>query len=68
MNELQPLIRIACYIAAGYLAKAGLPPEVVGIVSTDPHFAELLGQAVAAVLAGGALLWWRLAKRLGLAT
>lgn len=68
ISELQPFIRIALYMVAGYLARAGLPQNVVDVVTTDPAFAEVIGQVLAAVIAGVTLLWWRIAKRLGLAT
>lgn len=67
-SELQPIIRIGLYILAGYMARAGLPPEVTSIVTTDPAMAELFGHALGGVIAGVALIWWRIAKRLGLAT
>lgn len=65
MGELQPLIRIALYIAAGYLANAGLPVELVQLISTDPSIADLLGQAAAGLIALLTMAWWRIAKRMG---
>jgi hypothetical protein len=64
MGELQPFIRIALYIAAGYLANAGLPAELVQLVSTDPAIADLIGQAAAGLVALVGLVWWRIAKRM----
>jgi len=64
MGEMQPLIRIALYIAAGYLANAGLPAELVQLVSTDPAIADLIGQAAAGLVALVGLVWWRIAKRM----
>jgi len=64
MGEMQPLIRIALYIAAGYLANAGLPAELVQLVSTDPAIADLIGQAAASLVALVGLVWWRIAKRM----
>jgi hypothetical protein len=65
MGELQPFIRIALYIAAGYLANAGLPAELVQLVSTDPSIADLMGQAAAGLIAVLTMAWWRIAKRMG---
>ena len=64
MGEMQPLIRIALYIGAGYLAKAGLPPELVHLISNDPGMIDLIGQAAASLVALVGLVWWRIAKRM----
>lgn len=67
-GELTVLVRIGLYVLAGYLTAAGLPPEVVQVVTSDPGVAGLLSQAVGAVLAGLVYAWSRIAKRLGWAT
>lgn len=67
-GELIVLVRIGLYIVAGYLASAGLPHEVVQIITTDPSVANLIGQALAAGIALLVYLWSRIAKRLGWTT
>lgn len=67
-GEFVVLIRIALYVIAGYLLKAGLPPELVTMITTDPGTIEILSQALAGFLALAVYLWSRFAKRLGWAT
>lgn len=64
-RDLQPFIRIALYILAGWLSGFGLPEEAEGIITTDPVVLEVVTQLVAALIASLAVLWWRIAKRLG---
>lgn len=67
-GELMVLVRIGLYILAGYLTAAGLPPEVVQVITSDPAVAGLISQAVGAALAGLVYLWSRIAKKLGWTT
>lgn len=68
MEQAAPFIRIALYILAGWLAGRGLPPEAVTIITSDPAVLAIASEALAAVVAGVALLWWRIAKRFGWST
>lgn len=68
MNDLTPLIRIALYIIAGYLAGHGLPPAAARIITDDPAMLMLASDALAALIAAVTLLWWRIARRFGWAT
>ena len=68
MNELLPFVRILLYVVSGYLLNNGLPPEAAKIITHDPLVAEVVSNVLAALIAGGTLLWWRLAKRFGWAT
>lgn len=67
-GEFVVLIRIALYVVAGYLLNAGLPPDLVQMITTDPGTVELISQALAATLALVVYFWSRLAKRFGWAT
>lgn len=68
MKEITPLIRIALYVLAGWLAGRGLPPQAVAIITGDPAIAGLVTEVLAALMFAVAALWWRLAKRFGWAT
>lgn len=68
MSELIPFIRIGLYIAAGWLGSAGLPPDAVTIITTDPAIVDVLSQASAALVAGLTIIWWRIARLFGWAT
>lgn len=68
MKEITPLIRIALYIIAGWLAGHGMPPQAVAIITGDPTIAVLVSDVLAAIIIAVAALWWRLAKRFGWAT
>lgn len=66
--SIQPLVRIGLYALSGYLAGAGLPEPAADLISTDPAVAAAVTDAVAAVLAGLVVVWWRVAQHLGWAT
>ncbi|MFN7224429.1 MAG: hypothetical protein ACK4MS_10460 [Paracoccaceae bacterium] len=68
MGELTVFVRILLFIAAGYLANAGLPPALVDMITNDPGTAELVSHGIAAVLALLVYLWSRLARWMGWAT
>lgn len=68
MGELTVFVRILMFIGAGYLLNAGLPPALVDIITTDPGMADLVSQAITALLALVVYLWSRLAKRMGWTT
>jgi len=67
-GEIVVVIRIILYVIAGYLLKAGLPPDLVHLITTDPGTVELISQALAGAIALLVYLWSRFAKRLGWAT
>jgi hypothetical protein len=67
-GDLMVLVRIGLYVLGGRLLGAGLPPELVEIITNDPAFADLVGQVIGAVVVLVTALWWRIAKRLGWAT
>lgn len=68
MESAAPLIRIALYLIAGWLKGRGLPEPIADFLSSDPTTISLVTDLLAAAVAGVALLWWRLARRLGWAT
>lgn len=68
MDRAAPFIRIGLYILAGWLAGRGLPEPVAEILTNDPIFLSVISEALAAIVAGVALLWWRIAKRFGWST
>ena len=68
MGELTVFVRILMYVAAGYLLNAGLPPTLVDMITSDPGMADLVSQAISALLALLVYLWSRLAKRMGWTT
>lgn len=59
------VVRILLYIGAGYLLRAGLPPEVVAMLTDDPAISELLAAAVSGIVAGLTFWWSRRVKRVG---
>jgi hypothetical protein len=68
MGELTTFVRIGLYILSGYLLNKGLPPQLADMLTNDPSVADAVSTVLAAVAAGGSLLWWRMAKRFGWAT
>lgn len=68
MEKLTPFVRIALYYVAGKLSMAGLPPEAVNIIGNDPVLLEVATAGVSLIIVGLTILWWRIAKRLGLST
>lgn len=68
-SEIIVLIRILLGWLGVYLASAGVPPELVHLITRDPATAEALvsvgGMVAGSILAGAQILWWRLAKRFG---
>jgi len=65
MGEVAPHIRILLYIVGSLLASHGVPREISSYISTDPAVFELASQVVGFLLAGGAYVFWRIAKRFG---
>lgn len=65
VSELTVLVRIGLYILAGRLTVYDLPPEVIGIITTDPAMVDLVSQAAAGLVALVAFGWWRIARWLG---
>lgn len=63
--DIAPLVRIAMYFIAGWLQAKGLPEGVASMIANDPGIADLVANILAAVVAVTALLWWRIAKRMG---
>jgi|UniRef100_A0A6H1ZBZ8 hypothetical protein len=62
-------IRIALYIAAGWLYGSGyIGDEVKAMLTDDPQVAMALEALVAGIIAGVPVLWWKIAKRMGWAT
>lgn len=68
MEKLTPFVRIALYYIAGRLGSAGLPVEAVGIISSDPILLEVATNVASLAIVGVVMVWWRVAKRLGLST
>ena len=68
MGEFTVFVRIALFIASGYLLNAGLPPALVEMITNDPGTAEMVSQAIAAALALLVYLWSRLARWMGWST
>lgn len=59
-------IRILLHVIAGMLLTSGyINEEIKSLIVDDPAVANSVQLAVAAVAHGAALLWWRLAKRMG---
>lgn len=67
-GEFTVLVRVILYIAAGKLSVAGLPQPVIDMITNDPGVADLVSQAMAAMLALVVYLWSRIAKRVGWST
>lgn len=62
-------VRIALYLIAGWLFSSGyISDEVKRMITDDPEVAAGVQVAVSAVVAGGSVLWWRIAKRFGWST
>lgn len=57
-SDLQPLVRIAIWIATGYLLANGTDPALVNMLRTDPHVA-------AAILGLFNTAWYVAAKYFG---
>lgn len=68
MEKLTPFVRIALYYIAGRLGAAGLPAEATAIISNDPIMLEVVTNIASLALVGLVIVWWRVAKRLGLST
>ncbi len=59
-------IRIALYMAAGWLYGSGyIGEEVRSLITEDPAVAASIEAGIAALIAAVPLSWWRAAKRLG---
>ena len=66
---IAPLVRIALYILTGYLVKSSLISEdVAREITDDPAIVAMVSEVVALAPAAIAVLWWRIAKRMGWAT
>jgi hypothetical protein len=68
MSELIVLIRIALHLLSGYLLAAGVPPEVVHIITTNPEIVNGIAAFLAALPSLISLAWWRVAKWRGWST
>lgn len=68
MSEVTVIVRIVLYIAAGWLAGKGVPPELAHFISSDPDVLGLVSELLGGVMVLLSLLWWRLAKRFGWST
>lgn len=68
MKDWESTIRVLMYFVAIWLGQRGLPPELVQFVGTDPAVHALVSELVAWAVAGVALVWWQIARRLGRAT
>jgi hypothetical protein len=68
MKDWESTIRVALYLLAIWLGQRGLPPELVNFIGTDPAVIALASDVIAWAIAGVALIWWQIARRLGRAT
>lgn len=68
MEKLTPFVRIALYYISGRLGAAGLPAEATAIISNDPIMLEVVTNIASLALVSLVMIWWRVAKKLGLST
>lgn len=61
-QDVQPLIRILMYVASGYLLSGSVDREMLAELMQSPAVIEAIAGVV---VGGGALGWWRSAKKKG---